>query len=219
MEGKRAGCRNSKGCQHRTSVSPTDDLSQDQHIEGLPLETRGGILVDYNFPADGEYVLRPKLWRNIVRQVRGLELPTQFEISIDGARVHLAQFGGEEDEAFSFNAHVVAGLAFEKRMEIRLPIKAGPHTWVLPFCKKVLPSPSDSCSQWGMKKPIPVTNTGIPELAEADIVGPYNPTHPRTHLAGARSSPAIRRTTISDGGACARQILTPLGALGLPASP
>ena len=93
----------------------------------LPVETRGGILVHYNFPADGDYILRPKLWRNIVRQVRGLELPTQFEISIDGARVHLTQFGGVEDEAFSFNAHVVAGLAFEKRMEIRLPIKAGPR--------------------------------------------------------------------------------------------
>ena len=105
---------------------PRDDLSQDQHVEGLPVETQGGILVNYNFPADGEYIFRPKLFRNVVRQVRGLELPTQFEISIDGARVHLGEFGGSEDEAFSYNAHVIAGLAFEKRLEARLPIKAGP---------------------------------------------------------------------------------------------
>ena len=31
------------------------DLSQDQHIEGLPIGTRGGILVRHTFPADGEY--------------------------------------------------------------------------------------------------------------------------------------------------------------------
>ena len=29
------------------------DLSQDQHIEGLPLGTRGGILVQHTFPLDG----------------------------------------------------------------------------------------------------------------------------------------------------------------------
>src|SRR5205814_6909670 len=32
-------------------VSP--DLSQDQHIEGLPLGSRGGISIRHNFPADG----------------------------------------------------------------------------------------------------------------------------------------------------------------------
>ena len=33
------------------------DASQDQHIEGLPVGTRGGILVKYNFPLDAEYRL------------------------------------------------------------------------------------------------------------------------------------------------------------------
>jgi hypothetical protein len=33
------------------------DLSQDQHIEGLPLGTRGGILVRHYFPLDAEYVI------------------------------------------------------------------------------------------------------------------------------------------------------------------
>ena len=30
------------------------DTSQNQHIDGLPLGTRGGMLVTHNFPADGE---------------------------------------------------------------------------------------------------------------------------------------------------------------------
>jgi hypothetical protein len=31
------------------------DLSQDRHIEGLPLGTRGGTLIRDNFPVDSEY--------------------------------------------------------------------------------------------------------------------------------------------------------------------
>ena len=34
------------------------DLSQQGHIEGLPLGTRGGILVTHNFPVDAEYEFR-----------------------------------------------------------------------------------------------------------------------------------------------------------------
>src|SRR5262249_52973316 len=30
-------------------------LDQSEHVDGLPLGTRGGMIVDYYFPADGEY--------------------------------------------------------------------------------------------------------------------------------------------------------------------
>ena len=42
------------------------DLTQTQHIEGLPLGTRGGVLISQTFPLDGEYVIKPKLWRTNV---------------------------------------------------------------------------------------------------------------------------------------------------------
>jgi hypothetical protein len=38
----------------KTYLAPPG-LSQDRHIEGLPLGTRGGMLVTHNFPLDGEY--------------------------------------------------------------------------------------------------------------------------------------------------------------------
>src|SRR5207244_11980815 len=38
------------------------DLSQTNHIDGLPLGTRGGILVHHNFPLDGEYSIKVRLW-------------------------------------------------------------------------------------------------------------------------------------------------------------
>ena len=65
------------------------DAPQAQHLPGLPLGTRGGILIEHNFPLDGEYDFDSYLTRNIVGYMTGLEWPHQFEISIDGERVFL----------------------------------------------------------------------------------------------------------------------------------
>ena len=75
------------------------DLSQDQHIEGLPLGTVGGTLVHYNFPLDGEYIFQAKLFRTNLNIMRGLESPHQVEFAVDGQRVHLASIGGADDLA------------------------------------------------------------------------------------------------------------------------
>ena len=55
----------------RSAVPPTPrvytvpaDLSQERHLEGLPLGTRGGLLVRHYFPQDGEYVIQAKLARS-----------------------------------------------------------------------------------------------------------------------------------------------------------
>ena len=34
------------------------DLTQEEHLEGLPIGTRGGAVLDYTFPMDGEYEIR-----------------------------------------------------------------------------------------------------------------------------------------------------------------
>src|SRR5262245_42074087 len=35
-----------------------DDLQQDEHIQGLPIGTRGGVSIPYTFPMDAEYVIK-----------------------------------------------------------------------------------------------------------------------------------------------------------------
>src|SRR5205807_7727207 len=40
------------------------DLTQEEHIEGLPIGTRGGALVHYTFPLDGEYDIQIRLTRD-----------------------------------------------------------------------------------------------------------------------------------------------------------
>ena len=69
-----------------TTYRVRPDLSQDQHIEGLPLGTRGGILVHHNSPLDAEYVIKVRLWRNTFDLMRGMEDPHQIEISLDGSQ-------------------------------------------------------------------------------------------------------------------------------------
>ncbi len=41
-----------------TTYSVPRDVSQDLHVEGLPLGTRGGLLVEHVFPLDAEYEVR-----------------------------------------------------------------------------------------------------------------------------------------------------------------
>src|SRR5439155_9737039 len=41
-----------------TTYKVRGDLTQDRHIEGLPIGTRGGVLIKHNFPVDGEYLFK-----------------------------------------------------------------------------------------------------------------------------------------------------------------
>ena len=62
------------------------DLSQTTHIEGLPIGTRGGILIDYTFPLDAEYTFKIRT-RSSGFGVGSGALPIRIEITLDGAPV------------------------------------------------------------------------------------------------------------------------------------
>jgi mono/diheme cytochrome c family protein len=64
-----------------------DDLSQDVHLQGLPLGTRGGTRIRYVFPMDAVYEIRPRLTRDLNESMPLYTEPQVLEISIDGQRV------------------------------------------------------------------------------------------------------------------------------------
>jgi mono/diheme cytochrome c family protein len=72
----------------------TDDLSQDEQLPGLPLGTRGGTLIRYVFPMDGEYEIRPRLTRDLNESLPLYTEDQRLEISIDGVRVGLYTLPG-----------------------------------------------------------------------------------------------------------------------------
>src|SRR5204862_1261193 len=78
------------------------DRSQDRHIEGLPLGTRGGLAVRRVFPLDAEYVFKATLRQTDLNNVVGLEYPHQVVMTLDGAEIHRAVVGGPDDLRQSF---------------------------------------------------------------------------------------------------------------------
>jgi hypothetical protein len=79
-----------------TALAPTQavfeappDTAQNHHIEGLPFGTRGGMLIRFQFPADGEYTFRVKGVTGYFTRVLGQIAGEQLEVTVDGERVHL----------------------------------------------------------------------------------------------------------------------------------
>ena len=62
---------------------PAPDLTQEDHVPGLPLGTRGGLLIPYNFPRDGEYEFQIHLTRDRNEEVEGLRGTHELEILFD----------------------------------------------------------------------------------------------------------------------------------------
>src|SRR5581483_4730002 len=55
------------------------DVTQEDRVEGLPVGTRGGVLIRYTFPQDGEYDVRIRLARDRNEHVEGLSEPHELE--------------------------------------------------------------------------------------------------------------------------------------------
>jgi hypothetical protein len=60
------------------------DLTQEKRVEGLPVGTRGGALIRYTFPRDGEYDFQVRLTRDRNEAVEGLHAEHELELLVDG---------------------------------------------------------------------------------------------------------------------------------------
>ncbi len=183
------------------------DLSQDQHIEGLPLGTVGGLAIEHTFPLDAEYEFRLSLFRNNLEIMRGIERPHQIELSIDGERIFLRPVGGPDDLARMRNP-TDGSDAIDARFRIRVPVKAGPHKVAATFVQKR--GVGTARLQGFVRSSVDTFEaTGRPHLEAITILGPYKP-------AGAGETPSRKRIftcrpeNVADEARCASQILEPL---------
>ena len=71
----------------RSGLPP--DLTQEEHLEGLPIGTRGGAMIRYTFPQNGEYDIQIRLTRDRDEHVEGLSEPHDLELLLDRERVQL----------------------------------------------------------------------------------------------------------------------------------
>ena len=148
------------------------DLAQASHIEGLPLGTRGGILIHHNFPLDAEYDFNVFLLRNIVGYMTGLEWPHEIEIAIDGERVFIAQVGGKEDNIKSDANMSATANEIDARLRKRAFVTAGPHDVSIAFLERSAAETHEPLELHTRNLDLQDMN-GLPVLDYVNVTGPF----------------------------------------------
>jgi len=183
------------------------DLSQDQHIDGLPLGTVGGTLIHHTFPLDATYVIQVKLFRTNLNAIRGIEWEQQLEISVDGQRVHLASVGGAADLLLVGRNPTDGSDEIETRLQVRVPIKAGPRSIGVTFIQKSPALGTVRLQPYLRSSADTFEQTGRPHVQTVNILGPYD-------ITGPGDTPSRRRIFICRPASareelpCARTILS-----------
>ncbi len=142
------------------------DTSQNSHIQGLPFGTRGGMLIEHEFPADGEYVFTVKGMTGYFTRVLGNVKGEQLEVTIDGERVYLYDWDNEIGNKEGNGGRTPA-----------IPIKAGFHRVGVTFiATSDLPDTGLNKSfQRTMNSPGAISGyTFYPHVGQVFIEGPYN---------------------------------------------
>ncbi len=98
------------------------DNTQNYHVEGLPFGTRGGIVIQHEFPADGEYAIK------VVPVNRGLMGGSQAFGEVRGEKLEVL-LDGERLGLFDWDKGVtsVAGSGQPGTIDLRFKAKAGLH--------------------------------------------------------------------------------------------
>jgi hypothetical protein len=112
------------------------DLTQEEHIDGLPIGTRGGAVVHYTFPQDGEYDIQIRLTRDRDEHVEGLSEPHDLEVLLDGERVQLFTVKPPVREPGLPETEQPSHAKVDQHLRLRLPVSAGPHDVGVTFPKK-----------------------------------------------------------------------------------
>jgi hypothetical protein len=151
--------------------------SQDVHLEGMPLGTRGGMLIEHLFPADGEYTF------NLNQSggggggyVAGLDSRHQMIMTIDGVKVFEQEVGGEADLKSVDQLQASAAKAIRDRFaNIKVPVKAGPHKVGITFVARTFAENDDTLQPLGVSGQL----GGLPRVPlvfGVEVVGPNKPT-------------------------------------------
>ena len=190
-----------------TTYRLRQDLSQDQHIEGLPLGTIGGGAFQHYFPLDGEYMFQARLYRTNLNIMRGLESTHDVEFTIDGERIHLASIGGKEDLASLFQKPTDTGDAVEARLRVRVPVKAGPHQVTVAFVQEPQVAGPGRLQRYLRSSVDNFDWSGQPHIQTFAITGPFG-------VVGQGDTPSRRRIFVcrpanaSEDSVCARRIVS-----------
>jgi mono/diheme cytochrome c family protein len=164
------------------------DYSQDQHVDGQPFGTVGGVLANYTFPLDAEYLLSATLMRTNVDATRGLEDMRQVEFTLDGERVFVTSIGGsttglpgaaaaEEAAAGATKPKLSRSDAVDAQLQVKVKVKAGPRAVGVAFLQRSLGENTRRLRPFRSSLDS-YDASGMPHIRTLSITGPFNPTGP-----------------------------------------
>ena len=107
------------------------DTTQEGHVPGLPLGTRGGTLIRHTFPQDGEYEIQVRLTRDRNEEVEGLSESHELELLLDRERKKVFTITPPKNR----RDHTKV----DANLKARIQVSAGPHDLGVTFVKKPTP--------------------------------------------------------------------------------
>ncbi len=177
------------------------DTAQNYHVEGLPFGTRGGILIKYQFPADGDYTFKVKGVTGYFQAVLGGVKCEKLEVVIDGERVHLFDW----DRA-------IPNTTGNGKPTPRIHVKAGLHTVGVTFLQTndIPGSEMDRPFQRTMNTPGSIPGfVFYPHVGQVWVEGPYD-AKGASDTASRNKIFVCKPATAKDEPACAKQIISTL---------
>ena len=178
------------------------DVTQEDHVPGLPIGTRGGVSTRYTFVQDGEYDIQIMLARSYSGNVEGLRDPQPHEIKVllDRMPVGTLTIQRPEDGDDSL---------LDKDLTVRVQVTAGPHDLGVTFTrnsKSLLETARQPLQSHFNERRHPRIN---PAISQVSVTGPYA-------AKGADDTPSRRRIFVCrpaaprEEEACAKKIVSTL---------
>ena len=183
-----------------------------EHIDGLPLGTRDGVLVEHQFPADGVYEFNLTVSSIPGSELRGypygwLEYAHELALVIDGKKVFSAGIGGDEDSRALDQGQITAVEAIKDRFRhVRVPVKAGVRSVGAAFVAR-----SSAEGDYLLQSLVPGEGVpDVPRLYGMEIIGPFEPTGIAEPTESRARIFSCYPKSASEEEPCAAQILTTL---------
>jgi hypothetical protein len=157
--------------QRPTSLTyrPARGTDQSAHVDGLPLGTRGGLIAEHLFPADGDYKLNISGLAG-AGYVRGMEYQHTLIVTVDGAKVFQQQIGGPEDLRAIDQQQASAVAAINGRFQdIPITVTAGPHKVGVAFVARTYAESDEILHAFRPG----AGEDRIPRVGGLEIVGPF----------------------------------------------
>jgi mono/diheme cytochrome c family protein len=151
------------------------DLTQEHHLDGLPLGTRGGGLVNHVFPVDGAYEVRLKLFRDRYEAIPGLKDVQKLDLLLDGETVERFTIDPPEERVGhgQVDQHLVA----------RFHATAGNHRLGAAFVQKTSALKGADTQPWLASFNEERHKRSQPALYSIALTGPFESTGPGNSLA------------------------------------